>query len=100
MNSDFLRLRDWSAADLDAILNLTRELKNQHRRGISHPLLAGKSLAMIFEKAPPAHAYPSKPGCFNSADMRCSSPLPIPKSVAESLSRIPPGFCHAMWKGL
>jgi ornithine carbamoyltransferase len=51
MNSDFLRLRDWSAADLDAILTLTRELKNQHRRGISHPLLAGQSLAMIFEKS-------------------------------------------------
>ncbi|MDD2557371.1 MAG: ornithine carbamoyltransferase [Desulfuromonadaceae bacterium] len=51
MKSDFLRLRDWSAADLDAILALTRELKNQQKRGISHPLLAGKSLAMVFEKS-------------------------------------------------
>lgn len=51
MKSDFLRLRDWSATDLDAILTLTRELKNQQKRGISHPLLAGKSLAMVFEKS-------------------------------------------------
>lgn len=97
MKSDFLRLRDWSATELDAILTLTRELKNQQKRGIKHHLLAGKSLAMIFEKVLPARAYPLKPGCFNSAGMRCSSPHPTPRSDAASPLRTLRGYCHAMW---
>jgi ornithine carbamoyltransferase len=51
VNKDFLCLTDWSKADLDAIFTLTGDLKARHRRGEPHRLLAGKTLAMIFEKS-------------------------------------------------
>lgn len=51
MNNHFLCLSDWSAADLDAIFTLTGELKEKQQQGIAHPLLAGKTLGMIFEKS-------------------------------------------------
>jgi len=48
---DFLCLSDWDRASLEAIFELTRDLKDKQKRGEPHPLLAGKSLAMIFEKS-------------------------------------------------
>jgi len=48
---DFLCLSDWSRTELEAIFALTRELKDQQKRGEPHALLAGKTLAMIFEKS-------------------------------------------------
>jgi ornithine carbamoyltransferase len=51
MNKDFLSLSDWSVADLEGIFALTRELKHKQKNGIAHHLLAGKTLAMIFEKS-------------------------------------------------
>jgi len=47
----FLCLSDWSASELDAIFKLTAELKEKQKQGIAHPLLAGKTLGMIFEKS-------------------------------------------------
>ncbi len=51
MNKHFLCLSDWSAAQLDAIFTLTKELKEKQQQGVAHPLLAGKTLGMIFEKS-------------------------------------------------
>lgn len=51
MKKDFLSLSDWSLVDLEAIFDLTRELKQKQKQGISHRLLEGKTLAMIFEKS-------------------------------------------------
>ena len=51
MNQDFLCLTDWSRADLDAIFALTADLKARQKRGEPHRLLAGKTLAMIFDKS-------------------------------------------------
>jgi len=51
MKKDFLSLADWSREDLEAIFALTKELKAKQKRGEPHPILAGKSLAMIFEKS-------------------------------------------------
>jgi len=48
---DFLCLSDWNREALEDIFTLTRELKQQQKRGEAHPLLAGKTLAMIFEKS-------------------------------------------------
>lgn len=49
--TDFLKLSDLSAAELDDLLNLAAQLKEERRRGVPHPILAGKSLGMIFEKS-------------------------------------------------
>lgn len=51
MKKHFLCLSDWSASELDAIFKLTAELKEKQQQGIAHPLLAGKTLGMIFEKS-------------------------------------------------
>ncbi|HEU68765.1 MAG TPA: ornithine carbamoyltransferase [Candidatus Acetothermia bacterium] len=51
MKRDFVRIADWSAPELWEALDLARHLKREHRAGISHRnVLAGKTLAMIFQK--------------------------------------------------
>jgi ornithine carbamoyltransferase len=51
VNKDFLCLTDWSRAELDTIFTLTADLKGRQQRGEAHRLLAGKTLAMIFDKS-------------------------------------------------
>jgi ornithine carbamoyltransferase len=46
----FLDLADWTAADLQFLLDAARALKEQHKREGNPPLLAGKALGMIFQK--------------------------------------------------
>ncbi len=48
---DFLTLADWSHEELAALLDDAARLKAELKAGRPHPLLAGKSLGMIFEKA-------------------------------------------------
>ena len=50
MKRDFLSLADFTRAELEEILNLAARLKRDLKDGKQPPLLAGKSLAMIFEK--------------------------------------------------
>jgi ornithine carbamoyltransferase len=51
MARHFLALHDYTKAELDSLFSLARELKEQRQKGIEHRLLAGKTLAMIFEKS-------------------------------------------------
>ena len=51
MARHFLALHDYSELELNAMLTLARELKEQQKQGIPHRLLDGKTLAMIFEKS-------------------------------------------------
>jgi len=50
MKQDFLSLRDFQRAELEEILALAASLKRQWKAGERPALLAGKTLAMIFEK--------------------------------------------------
>lgn len=47
---DLLRIADLGAGDLETILDLAARLKAEQQAGTPHPLLAGRTLAMIFEK--------------------------------------------------
>jgi ornithine carbamoyltransferase len=47
---DLLNFEGLRRRDFDAILALAANLKRKQKRGIAHRLLAGKSLAMLFEK--------------------------------------------------
>jgi ornithine carbamoyltransferase len=47
---DLLRIADLTTREIEAILALARRLKTELRAGKPHPLLAGRTLAMIFEK--------------------------------------------------
>ncbi len=51
MHGHFLKLSDFSRQELDGLFALTRQLKEQQKKGIEHRLLKGKTLAMIFEKS-------------------------------------------------
>lgn len=47
---DLISIADLSADDIEEILTLAAKLKSDRKAGRDHPLLQGKSLAMIFEK--------------------------------------------------
>ena len=46
----FTRVADWSAAELEQVLDLANDLKERQRRREQHHLLPGRTLGMIFEK--------------------------------------------------
>ncbi len=48
---DLIDFSDYSPAELQALLQLAAVLKEAQKTGFTHELLAGKTLAMIFEKA-------------------------------------------------
>ena len=50
MKKDFLSIADYSKTEIESIFDLTRDLKEKTKRGESHPLCAGKTMAMIFAK--------------------------------------------------
>jgi ornithine carbamoyltransferase len=47
---DFTRVADWSGEELERVLDLAEELKEQQKRREEHPLLPGRTLGMIFQK--------------------------------------------------
>ena len=47
----FISLADWSAERILGVLELAAKLKDERARGVPHPILAGKTLAMIFQKS-------------------------------------------------
>ena len=50
MLKDFLAINDFTKDELLQIFKLASDLKAKTKAGIAHPLLAGKTLAMIFQK--------------------------------------------------
>jgi ornithine carbamoyltransferase len=51
VKKDFISIADWSREELEEIFALAADLKRRVKRHEPHPLLAGKSLGMIFEKS-------------------------------------------------
>lgn len=50
MNKDFISIADYSRDEIEAIFDVTAELKAKTKSGEEHHLLKGKSMAMIFAK--------------------------------------------------
>lgn len=50
MKRDFVSISDLTEAEIDNLLKLSKELKEQVKKGKEHHVLKGKVLAMIFEK--------------------------------------------------
>jgi len=48
---DFLSLKDYSAEEIKILLDIAVKLKSEHKKGVRHEILKGKTLAMIFQKA-------------------------------------------------
>lgn len=51
MTRHFLALHDFNEIELFGMLTMARDLKEKQKQGVSHKLLDGKTLAMIFEKS-------------------------------------------------
>ena len=49
-NRSFLKLLDFSPADIEYLLDLAADLKDKKKKGIPHKLCQGKNIALIFEK--------------------------------------------------
>ncbi len=49
-NKHFLKLLDFTPAEIEYLLDLAADLKAKKKAGISHRLCEGKSIALIFEK--------------------------------------------------
>ena len=79
MKKDLLKLLDLSSQDILTILDTADQLKAMKKAGIQHPFLAGKTLAMIFEKSSSWGATPF------------TSPTRTARSAATSRWRTPPG---------
>ncbi len=47
---DFLKLLDFTPAEITSLLDLAADLKAKKKAGIAHPMCAGKNIALIFEK--------------------------------------------------
>ena len=48
---DFLSLKDFSKEEIKEMIDLAVELKGYHKQGVRKEILAGKTLAMIFQKS-------------------------------------------------
>ncbi len=50
MKRDLVSIRDLAAEEIQAFFALAKDLKQRLKQGQAHPLLSGKTLALIFEK--------------------------------------------------
>ena len=51
MMKHFLKLTDYTTEELLEFLDLADQLKAENKQGVKHPVLAGKTLGMIFQKS-------------------------------------------------
>ena len=49
-NKDFLTLLDYSPEEIRYLLDLSKDLKEKKRKGISHKYLKDKNVVLLFEK--------------------------------------------------
>ena len=49
-NKHFLKLLDFTPAEIEFLIDLAADLKAKKKAGIPHRLCEGKSIALIFEK--------------------------------------------------
>ncbi|MBR1533767.1 MAG: ornithine carbamoyltransferase, partial [Ruminococcus sp.] len=49
-NKHFLKLLDFTPAEIEGLIDLAADLKAKKKAGISHRMCEGKSIALIFEK--------------------------------------------------
>ena len=92
---DLISIHELSADDVEEILTLAADLKAKQKAGIPHPLLAGKTLGMIFEKSSTRTRVSFEVGMYqlggqalflSSRDLQLGRGEPI-KDTARVLSR-------------
>ncbi len=96
----FLKLTDYTTEDLTALLDLADQLKAENKQGKAHPILAGKTLGMIFQKSSTRTRVSFEVGMFqlgghalflSSRDLQIGRGEPI-QDTARVLSRYVDGI--------
>lgn len=96
----FLKMLDLSTSEIIELLNLADQLKYEQKHGISHKLLAGKTLGMIFEKASTRTRVSFETGMYqlgghplflSAADLQINRGEPV-QDTARVLSRFLDGI--------
>ena len=96
----FLKLTDYTSEDLTALLDLADQLKAETKQGKAHPVLAGKTLGMIFQKSSTRTRVSFEVGMFqlgghalflSSRDLQIGRGEPI-QDTARVLSRYVDGI--------
>lgn len=97
---DFISLHDFSVAEVAYMLEVGLKLKSEQKRGVAHPLLAGKTLGMIFQKSSTRTRVAFEVGmyqlgghalCLNPRDIQLGRGETI-KDTAQVLSRMLDGI--------
>ncbi len=95
MKRNLLKMSDLSKEEIIDILNLATQLKYENKNGISHKVLSGKTLGMIFQKASTRTRVSFETGMyqlggqamfFSSRDLQIGRGEPI-EDTARVLSR-------------
>ncbi len=103
---DFLTLKDFDTDEILQLVNLGLELKALQKAGISYTPLAGKTLAMIFQKASTRTRVSFEVGMYqlgghalflNTNDMQIGRGEPI-KDTARVLARYVDGIMIRTYK--
>ena len=97
---DFLTLADIPASEWPAVIERAAQLKDERRRGVRHTALAGKTVALVFEKSSTRTRVSFEVGVFelgghavvlNSAGSQIARGEPI-----EDTARVLSGYCDAI----
>ena len=91
MKKDLLKLLDLSSQDILTILDTADQLKAMKKAGIQHPFLAGKTLAMIFEKSSTRTRVSFETGMYQLGGNAIYLSTRTARSAATSRWRTPPG---------
>ena len=76
-NRHFLTLRDFSPREIEFLLKLAADLKAAKYAGTEVPTLAGKDIALIFEKNSTRTRVGFEVAAYEKIRRRCTNPLAI-----------------------
>ena len=83
-----LSLRDWSGADIAYTLDVAATLKAWQKKRIPHPLLSGKTLAMIFTKPSTRPRLSVEVGMYQ-LESNTRLPARVPEGESWPLDAVP-----------
>ena len=83
-NRSFLKLLDYTPAEIGQLLELAADLKAKKKAGIRHDQLRGKNIALIFEKPRTTLAEGLKRFPLTRSSSKRARPPPAPAAALRS----------------
>lgn len=95
-----LKLLDCKQEEITAILDLADQLKYERKHNITHRLLEGKSIGLIFQKSSTRTRVSFETGIFQLGGQALFYRQGIFRLAAANRFRIRPGFSRGIWTEL